>query len=372
MPNQRDGFTTVLDLGANVDCTRRAPAAVRGHGQRARRRGRGAWPSRASACSTSAKKRSRAARRSSGPASCCAPRPRPGSQLPRQRRRQRHLQGHPDIVVCDGFVGNVALKTAEGLASMLTSFVKEEFNRNRSPSSPRWPPCRCCGVCKPPRRPPALQRRGACSACAGWSSRATARPTRSRSSRRSNRAYEAARNGLLDRVRHRISATLARAMADHRDRSAEAPVRASRRIGLTARHDTTTAPRYSRITGTGSFLPPDRLSNAALAERLAADGIETSDEWIVERTGIRFRHFAAPDVACSDLGAEPRRGARSRPPIATRRRSTSSSSRPRRPTWSFRRPPAWSRKSSACTAARRSTCRRCARASSTRSRSPTR
>jgi 3-oxoacyl-[acyl-carrier-protein] synthase III len=71
----------------------------------------------------------------------------------------------------------------------------------------------------------------------------------------------------------------------------------------------TTLPRYSRITGTGSFLPPDRVSNAALAERLAADGIETSDEWIVDRTGIRFRHFAAETVTCSDLGAEAARRA---------------------------------------------------------------
>jgi 3-oxoacyl-[acyl-carrier-protein] synthase-3 len=65
---------------------------------------------------------------------------------------------------------------------------------------------------------------------------------------------------------------------------------------------TTTAPaRYSRIIGTGSYLPPERWSNADLAARLARDGIETSDEWIVERTGIRFRHFAAPDVASRAL-----------------------------------------------------------------------
>ena len=64
---------------------------------------------------------------------------------------------------------------------------------------------------------------------------------------------------------------------------------------------TTVLPRHSRIAGTGSYLPPDRVSNADLAARLARDGIETSDEWIVERTGIRFRHFAAPDVAVSDL-----------------------------------------------------------------------
>ena len=32
--------------------------------------------------------------------------------------------------------------------------------------------------------------------------------------------------------------------------------------------------RYSRITGTGSYLPPKRLSNSQLAEQLAADGVE--------------------------------------------------------------------------------------------------
>ncbi|MDP3170547.1 MAG: beta-ketoacyl-ACP synthase III [Polaromonas sp.] len=61
---------------------------------------------------------------------------------------------------------------------------------------------------------------------------------------------------------------------------------------------------YSRITGTGSYLPPRRLSNADLAAELAAKGVETSDEWIVERTGIRARHFAAPEVCSSDLALE--------------------------------------------------------------------
>jgi 3-oxoacyl-[acyl-carrier-protein] synthase-3 len=60
-------------------------------------------------------------------------------------------------------------------------------------------------------------------------------------------------------------------------------------------------PRYTRITGTGSHLPPRRVSNADLVAELAVRGVETSDEWIVERTGIRARHFAAEGVACSDL-----------------------------------------------------------------------
>ncbi len=67
--------------------------------------------------------------------------------------------------------------------------------------------------------------------------------------------------------------------------------------------------RYSRITGTGSYLPPRRVTNADLVAELAQRGIETSDQWIVERTGIRARHFAAPNVTCSDLGLEAARKA---------------------------------------------------------------
>ena len=58
---------------------------------------------------------------------------------------------------------------------------------------------------------------------------------------------------------------------------------------------------YARITGTGSYLPPNRLTNADLVSQLAAQGVESSDEWIVERTGIRARHFADADMACSDM-----------------------------------------------------------------------
>jgi len=58
---------------------------------------------------------------------------------------------------------------------------------------------------------------------------------------------------------------------------------------------------FSRITGTGSMLPPRRLSNADMVAMLAARGVETSDDWIVERTGIRARHFADDGVNSSDL-----------------------------------------------------------------------
>ncbi|MFZ9509747.1 MAG: beta-ketoacyl-ACP synthase III [Burkholderiaceae bacterium] len=66
---------------------------------------------------------------------------------------------------------------------------------------------------------------------------------------------------------------------------------------------------YSRITGTGSYLPERRLTNADLAAELAGRGVETSDDWIVERTGIRARHFAAASQSSSDLGVEAARRA---------------------------------------------------------------
>ena len=66
---------------------------------------------------------------------------------------------------------------------------------------------------------------------------------------------------------------------------------------------------YSRILGTGSYLPARRLSNADLAAELAQQGVATSDDWIVERTGIRARHFAADEQGCSDLATEAARRA---------------------------------------------------------------
>ena len=67
--------------------------------------------------------------------------------------------------------------------------------------------------------------------------------------------------------------------------------------------------RYSRIVGTGSCLPARRVSNDDLVAQLAGQGIETSDEWIVERTGIRARHFAEAHVTASDLALEASRNA---------------------------------------------------------------
>ena len=57
---------------------------------------------------------------------------------------------------------------------------------------------------------------------------------------------------------------------------------------------------YARIIGTGSYLPGAPISNRDLVER----GIDTSDEWIVERTGIRTRHLVEENVSCSDLALQ--------------------------------------------------------------------
>lgn len=61
---------------------------------------------------------------------------------------------------------------------------------------------------------------------------------------------------------------------------------------------------YSKIIGTGSYLPPRKVTNQDLADQLAANGIETSDEWIVSRSGISARHYAEADVMSSDMAVE--------------------------------------------------------------------
>lgn len=61
---------------------------------------------------------------------------------------------------------------------------------------------------------------------------------------------------------------------------------------------------YSRILGTGSYLPANVVTNAMLAER-----VDTSDEWIVSRTGIRARHIADDNEKTSDLALKAARAA---------------------------------------------------------------
>ncbi|AWB33791.1 beta-ketoacyl-ACP synthase III [Orrella marina] len=71
----------------------------------------------------------------------------------------------------------------------------------------------------------------------------------------------------------------------------------------------TTHPVYSRIVGTGSFLPSTVVTNDDLARQLAERGIETSDEWIASRTGIRQRHIADDSQTTSVLATQAARRA---------------------------------------------------------------
>ncbi len=68
-------------------------------------------------------------------------------------------------------------------------------------------------------------------------------------------------------------------------------------------------PACTRIAGTGSALPSRAVSNAELAQRLAARGVQTSDEWIVARTGIRQRYLAEPELSTVELGTRAARRA---------------------------------------------------------------
>jgi 3-oxoacyl-[acyl-carrier-protein] synthase-3 len=61
---------------------------------------------------------------------------------------------------------------------------------------------------------------------------------------------------------------------------------------------------YAKILGTGSYLPAEKIDNETLAKRLAKDGLETSDEWIFSRSGIKARHFAATNELTSDLAVK--------------------------------------------------------------------
>ena len=66
---------------------------------------------------------------------------------------------------------------------------------------------------------------------------------------------------------------------------------------------------FTRIAGTGSALPGEPVSNDALARRLAARGIETSDEWIVGRTGIRQRYLSERSGSTAALATQAARSA---------------------------------------------------------------
>src|SRR5664280_580982 len=118
------------------------------------------------------------------------------------------FKGTCDIVVCDGFVGNVALKTAEGLASMLTSFIKEEFKRNAFTRVAAFVALPVLNRLK--RRVDHRRYNGAALlGLRGLVFKSHGSADAFAFEQALNRAYAAARTGLLERVQRRMSATLA-------------------------------------------------------------------------------------------------------------------------------------------------------------------
>jgi glycerol-3-phosphate acyltransferase PlsX len=130
LPNAKGGATTVLDLGANVDCNEHhlLQFAVMGSALVAALSGNNAPSVGLLNIGEEVIKGNEVIKKA--------------GELLRSAANSGDLNFHgnvegndifkgtADIVVCDGFVGNVALKTSEGLASMIGGFLKEEFSRN--------------------------------------------------------------------------------------------------------------------------------------------------------------------------------------------------------------------------------------------------
>lgn len=207
MPNQKDGHTTVLDLGANVDCTAEhlLQFAVMGSALVAAVEGKDQPSVGLLNIGAEAIKGSETIKQA--------------GELLRAAAASGHLNFHGnvegndifkgtvDIVVCDGFVGNVALKTAEGLASMLSSFIKQEFTRNVF--------TRLAAVVAMPvlsRFKARVDHRhyngAALLGLRGLVFKSHGSADAFAFEQALNRAYDAARNGLLDEVHDRIRDTL--------------------------------------------------------------------------------------------------------------------------------------------------------------------
>jgi glycerol-3-phosphate acyltransferase PlsX len=117
------------------------------------------------------------------------------------------FKGTADVVVCDGFVGNVLLKTSEGLASMLSDFIKQEFTRSL--------PAKLAALVALPvlkrfkhRVDPRRYNGAALLGLRGLVFKSHGSADAFAFEHALSRAYDAARNRLLDRVHDRIAQTL--------------------------------------------------------------------------------------------------------------------------------------------------------------------
>lgn len=203
MPNREGGYTTVLDLGANVDCTPEhlLQFAVMGSALVSAVEGKDDPVVGLLNIGEEAIKGSETIKRAAELLRAAAD----AGQLRFHGNVEGNdiFKGSVDVVVCDGFVGNVLLKTSEGLASMLSDFIKQEFTRG--PYSQlaalvalpvlrrfkrRVDPRRYNGAALLGLRGLVFKSHGSADAYAFEQALA--------------RAYDAARNRLLDRVQARL------------------------------------------------------------------------------------------------------------------------------------------------------------------------
>ena len=244
-------------------------------------------------------------------------------------------RGNVDVVVTDGFSGNIALKTAEGTARFVTDLLRRAFKsslRSKAGFALSKPALNLLKVHLDPNNHNGAVFLGLNGLVGEEPRRGQPEGRRQRHQRR--RADGAQRHHPEDR---------------RRSRQLPCPC-VQRGRAVTVR---------SVVAGAGSALPKRRVDNEELAKQ-----VDTSDQWIVERTGIRSRYIAGEGETTATLATDAARAALADAGIDGDAKSTSSCSPPPRPTRPSRRPRPRSRRRSASTIASRSTSTRCAPASS--------
>ena len=213
MPHRRDGYTTVLDLGANVDCTPEhlVQFAMMGSALVSAVQGKDEPSVGLLNIGEEAIKGSETIKRAGELLRAAGD----SGQINFYGNVEGNdiFKGTVDVVVCDGFVGNVLLKTSEGLASMMAEFIRQEFTRGplsmlaalaAGPVLKRFKarvdPRRYNGAALLGLRGLVFKSHGSADAYA-FEQALTG-------------AYDAARNRLLDRVHDRIAPTLTAANSE--------------------------------------------------------------------------------------------------------------------------------------------------------------
>jgi glycerol-3-phosphate acyltransferase PlsX len=207
MPSMRGGYTTVLDLGANVDCSAQhlLQFALMGCALVAAVEGKEQPSVGLLNIGEEAIKGSEVIKRAADLLRHAAS----NGQINFHGNVEGNdiFKGTTDIVVCDGFVGNVALKTAEGLAAMLANVIREEFTRNVFTRAAAWvalPVLKRCKLRVDHRR----YNGAALLGLRGLVFKSHGSADAFAFEQALNRAYDAARHGLLDKVQQRIAAAL--------------------------------------------------------------------------------------------------------------------------------------------------------------------